>query len=70
MTEWDIDNDYKELMKNFYFLKIYYINEGIPVIISEVWIPIEKNKDISSFREFIYSFFSISSEIKGLMSCL
>ena len=70
MTEWGIDNDYRELMKNFDFLKKYYINEGIPVIISEVGILTEKNKDINSFREFLYSIFSISSEIKGLMSCL
>ena len=69
-TKWGSNSDYKEIMKNFDFLKKYYINKGVPVIIGEVGIPTEKNKDINSFREFLYVIFSISAETSGLMSCL
>ena len=58
------------MMKNIDFLKKYYINKGIPVIIGEVGILTEQNNDINSFKEFLYVIFSLTSETSGLMSCL
>ena len=69
-TKWGSISDYKEIMKHFEFLKKYYINEGIPVIIGEAGILTEKSKDINSFKEFLYVIFSISAETSGLMTCL
>ena len=36
IDSWGSYNDYKEIMKNFDFLKKTYINNGVPVIIGEV----------------------------------
>ena len=70
MTDWDSILDYKQMVKNFDFLRKYYINNGIPVIIGEVGIITEKNKDLISLREFLYVIFAISSEFNGVMCCL
>ena len=52
MNDWDSILDYKQMMKNFEFLRKYYINNGIPVIIGEVGIITQKDKDLKSLREF------------------
>ena len=69
-TEWGSNSDYKEMIKNIDFLKKYYINKGIPLIIGEVGILTEQNNDINSFKENLYVIFSLTSETSGLMSCL
>ena len=70
MSYWGTYRDYQDLIKNFDFLKTNYINKGIPVIIGEVGINTEKNKEINWIKEFLYVIFSISSDINGIMSCL
>ena len=70
IINWGTDNDYKEIMKTFNFLKKNYIDNGVPVIIGQVGIITEKEINLNLFREFLYVIFSISAEINGLMSCL
>ena len=70
ITNWGSNKDYQEIIKYFDFLKKYFINKGIPVIIGQVGIPIEKEIDFNSFIEFLYVIFSISVETNGIMSCL
>ena len=42
IRKWGSNNDYKQLLENFDFLKQNYINEGIPIIYSQVGIVTEK----------------------------
>jgi hypothetical protein len=73
---WTIDNiwgshgDYKELLQNFAKIQNFYVNKGIPVIIGEVGVLTEKDKEILSIREYLYSIFSLSFEYEGIMACL
>ena len=70
IKKWGSNNDYKQLLKNFDFLKQNYIDEGIPVINSQVGIATEKDFDINSMKEFLYTIFSVSAEYDGIMCCL
>ena len=70
IKKWGSNNDYKQLLENFDFLKQNYIEAGIPIINSQVGIVIEKDFDINSMKEFLYTIFSISAEYGGIMSCL
>ena len=67
---WGIDDDYKSLMEKFDNMKEFFISKGIPVIIGEVGILTKDKNNINSIRQFLYSLFSISSEIDGIMPCL
>ena len=57
---WGIDDDYKELIEKFDYLKKLFIDKGIPVIIGEVGILTSYKNNINSIRQFLYSLFSIS----------
>jgi len=57
-------------MEKFDNLKSFFINKGIPVIIGEVGILTTYKNNINSIRQFLFSFFSISYEIDGIMPCL
>ena len=70
INKWGSINNYKKLVKNFDLLKMNFIDNGIPVIIAEVGINFGQENEIISIREFLYAFFSISLEYKGIMSCL
>ena len=70
IKNWGSNNDYKQLLTNFDFLKQNYIEAGIPIINSQVGIVIEKDFDINSMKEFLYVIFSVSAEYRGIMSCL
>ena len=70
INKWGSINNYKNLVKNFDLLKMNFIDNGIPVIIAEVGINFGQENEIISIREFLYAFFSISLEYKGIMSCL
>ena len=69
-TEWGIDNDYKELMEKIKILENIFINKGIPVIIGEASILVKSKNNNNSIRQFLYSLFSISLEIGGILPCL
>ncbi len=70
ILEWGSEENYKQIIVFFELLKKYFIDNGIPVIIDEVGIINNYNKNISSFREFIYVFFTLSIEYDGILSCL
>ena len=69
-NHWGTKHDYKELLENFVTLQNFYVKKGIPIIIGEVGVVTEENKEISSIREYLYSIFSLSIEYEGLMVCL
>jgi len=69
-NHWGTKHDYKELLENFLTLQNFYIKKGIPVIIGEVGVVTEENKELSSIREYLYTIFSLSIEYEGLMACL
>ena len=70
IQKWGSNNDYKQLLKNFDILKQNYIDEGIPVINSQVGIITVKDFDINSMKEFLYTIFAVSAEFDGIMCCL
>ena len=70
ILEWGSEENYNQIIVFFELLKKYFIDNGIPVIIGEAGIINNYNKNISSFREFIYVFFTLSSEYDGILSCL
>ena len=70
ILKWGTSLDYKDLFENFDLIKSYFIDKGIPVIISEVGVLTEEKKEIESIREYLYMVFSVSSEYDGIMCCL
>jgi len=68
--KWGNSLHYKRLFENFSSMKSFFIDKGIPVIISEVGVLTEENKEIESIREYLYMVFSLSSEYDGIMCCL
>ena len=70
ITKWGSDYDYKEIMNKMEMLKSIFIDRGIPVIFGEVGILSKFNNNISSYREFLYTLFSLTKEINGIMACL
>ena len=67
---WGSEYDYKELITFFQNFKEIFVNNGYPVIISEVGVLTEDIKEINSIREYLYSVFSIAREYSGIMACL
>ena len=68
--KWGNEAQYKELIDNFEKLKTFYIDKGIPIVIGEVGVLTEENKDIISIREYLYTVLSLSKEYNGIMACL
>ena len=69
-TKWGSEYDYKEIMNKMELLKSIFIDKGMPVIFSEVGILSKYNNITSSNREFLYTLFSLTKEINGIMACL
>jgi endoglucanase len=67
---WGSENDYKELLRNFNTLKEFYLDKKIPVILGEIGVITEKEKDIASIHEYLYAIIALSSDYDGMMSCL
>ena len=71
IIKWGSDYDYKEIMNKMEMLKSIFIDKGIPVIFGEAGILSKyNNNNISSNREFLYTLFSLTKEINGIMACL
>jgi len=70
ITKWGSDYDYKEIMNKMEMLKSIFINKGILVIFAEVGVLSKYNNNASSNREFLYTLFSLTKEINGIMACL
>ena len=70
MTKWGNKNDYNEMFSVFERLKEAYIDKGIPIVITEIGVLTEQEKEIESIREYLFFAFSMSVSYKGLMTCL
>jgi endoglucanase len=68
--KWGSEYDYKEIMNKMELFKSIFINKGIPIIFSEVGILSNYNNNVGSNREFLYTLFSLTKEINGIMACL
>ena len=68
--DWGNDIDYNEITENFELIKSYFLEKDIPVIISEVGVITEEEKNINSIREFLFVVFSLSANYNGIASCL
>ena len=62
--------EYHKLFEDFQLMKSFFIDKGIPIIISEVGVLTEEKKEIESIREYLYMLFSLSSDYNGIMCCL
>ena len=67
--KWGRDKDYKNIANFFSNIKRILIDKGYPIVIGEIGI-YNKYIEKSSIRQFLYTIFSISSEIKGILPCL
>ena len=70
LKKWGSDADYYHLVTNFQKMKSNFIDKGIAVILGEVGVFTEENKEIESIREYIYSVFAFASNYNGIMACL
>jgi len=69
-TKWGSDYDYEDIVSKMEIWKSIFIDKGIPVIFGEVGIRTKYNNNIDSNREFLYTLFSLTKEINGIMACL
>lgn len=70
LTIWGTESDYNQVVTNFEYLKKNYIQNGIPVILSEIGVITEQQKDIKSIREYLYTIFSLSLDYNYIVPCL
>jgi hypothetical protein len=70
MKSWGSENQYKDMFSNFETIKETYTDIGIPIIIVEVGVLTEQQKEIESIRRFLFAEFSMSASYNGIMSCL
>ena len=70
LTVWGNDNDYKEMITHFETLKKTYLDNGIPIIITETGVLTEEKKELESIRKYLFAVFSMSGSYNGIMSCL
>ena len=68
--KWGSNAEYNEITVNCELMKKYFVDKGIPVIITEIGVLTEEKKEIESIREYLYSIFSISVDYSGIMACL
>ena len=52
MTKWGDEGHYNDMIKYFDKLKRYFVDKGIPVIITEVGVLTEEFKDIDSIINY------------------
>ena len=70
LKRWGSDADYFQLISNFEKMKAYFVDKGIGVIIEEVGVYTEENKEMESIREYLYSVFTMAISYNGMMACL
>jgi len=70
MKSWGTENQYKDMFSNFETIKETYMDNGIPVIIVEVGVLTEQQKEPESIRRFLFAVFSMSASYNGIMTCL
>ena len=69
-TQWGSDSDYIELISNFEQMKNHFVNNKIPVVLTECTVLTEQKKEISSIREYLYNVFSLSLDYNAIIPCL
>lgn len=69
-SKWGNEADYNAIMGNFYIMKVTFIEKGIPVILGEVGVISEDQKEEDSIREYLYSVFALAWEFDWIISCL
>ena len=70
LTEWGLDNNYKNVINTFDILKKKFIDKGFPVIFGEVGILNDYIKKNNSIEQFLYTLFSMSNDYEGILPCL
>ena len=70
MSKWGNEDDYYEIMMNFNLMKLAFVDNGIPIILSEIGVLTEDKKEEESIREFLYVVFALSLEFDGILPCL
>ena len=70
MTEWGTENSYKEMFTYFQTMKEYYIDKGIPIVITETGVVTEQKKERKSIKDFLFFEFSMAMSSNGIMACL
>ena len=67
---WGEESEYEFLFINLNIIKENFLDNGIPVIITEVGVETNGEKEISSIREYLYVVLSLSYSTNGIMACL
>ena len=70
LKKWGDEGHYNDMIKYFENLKRYFVDKGIPVIITEVGVLTEELKEINSIRNYLYALFTLSLDYNGFMACL
>ena len=70
LTQWGSESEYKDIFSDFEEMKNAFTDKGIPVILGEIGVLTEENKEIDSIRDYLYTVFSMSAAYEGIMSCL
>ena len=66
VPKWGIKYDYDEIMYYFYVMKITFVDNGIPIILSEIGVLTEDKKEEESIREFLYVTFALAGNLLEL----
>ena len=69
-NNWGSENDYKKIISHFEIMKNCFLDKNIPIIIGEIGVITEENRDKISIREYLYTIFSLSFDNEGILPCL
>ena len=69
-NNWGTESDYKTLIKHFESIKKSFLDNNIAVIITEIGVLTEQDKERTSILEYLYALFSLSLDNEGIVSCL
>jgi hypothetical protein len=70
ITQWGNKDHYEEMFNNFENIKKAFLDNQIPVIINEVGVLTEEEKEPKSIREFLLTLFALTTDYDGIMTCL
>ena len=70
MAKWGGDYNFKEMFTNFETLKKSFLDNSIPIIITEIGVITIAKKEIEAIRDYLFAEYSMSSSYSGIMSCL
>ena len=70
LSKWGSDIDFDEIMTNYYIMRVTFLDFGIPIVLSEVGVLTEDQKEEDSIRLYLYVVFALAWEFDGMMACL